>query len=1213
MKEKFRSSIYLEVIVLIIYISEFLILYRGDIPPSLPGYVLRYRSFIESQFNVITYSGALTSNIYLMEIPFRYILGQLNFTTFSLVVYFLFSTYGSFVSARYFIRKYLSYQYKQLPVSNIVPFSIGALYPLNYYIFGGLGFYSMFYATIPISLMLFDRFIPQSRHSSIRYMLLSGLLLAVGMSVSIYETRTEVYVPLIYALFTIYVLIAERRSISISRTLMATSLGVAFLMILNIRTILLTIYIAESGGISILSNATSTQLGLAYQIFPISYVLSASILWNGVYNPSIYYIGFVPMILSVLTLFNKNTRKISIFFLLLELIIILFVGTSYGYDIRYHLGQSSLNSILPILYPTYVVSILFVPLMFIPFSLGLFLFVSTLIEHTKKLNNKPIILISSNFLNKSLSPKKLKLVVAYSNGRKPLKEIIALFLFLSLILSPIAYFDSGNVESTEIGLKTVNVPNYIYTAESIINRNDTGIVYVLGESNAISNSLESNLTISPLWFSYISAYPQYLIENNVSDLAKTLSLLGVQYILLYNQSNSLVHYFNEKNGLSLVYSERQIDLFYNTYYSSLDITHTGVYIGYNYPVILNEVARSNISSPVIPFYDIRNFSAIGPYVKGFIGLNVSYNDVVPLLSGAYCYNFTGVYVDQYPVGWQQVPLFWAGDTITGIMPRSNDNLTVNFDSVSNGYYYVYVEAGIAALNSYYTSGSSVLNISSATNLSIQINESNYAPVVKPFYGGLMKVTDSKIRFNATVKNGIPMINKIYLIPAVKYAGIVNESKYILYTHTIYSYADTISINESSSLLNGDTARWYLTVPENFTYLNTINISAEYSSSPNRNVTGINYALSGIETSDNGGSIFDFYPNLNCISDVVNNTRYFSSYSQSVGQGSVGRVSVSGVKYGDERATFLPAYPKIGSLVLWTNKSFGNNITVNLRIMSTDFGDNPGISIDGILMDFSGRLDGLYPNYYPFSLKDNVWYNVYVSISGREIYLYLYQGTGNDLAFSIQYNLNTYNNTPIDYPVGIRSDTGNLYFADMKILNYPIINASELKPMLFSSTNVNSVALIRETNNTVIPITFKFDKSVSISYIENLKFLINGKVVKSYLSSVNGSMASIKNMNYNSTSGTEVLSFDGHYFVQSAFVQEMRITNEVFTTGSYYGTAYIYITSDHNFSFDPEVRANLGLSLTTYNGIGALLLIIPVIFLYYKKKIINIIFHKSNYS
>ena len=181
-------------------------------------------------------------------------------------------------------------------------------------------------------------------------------------------------------------------------------------------------------------------------------------------------------------------------------------------------------------------------------------------------------------------------------------------------------------------------------------------------------------------------------------------------------------------------------------------------------------------------------------------------------------------------------------------------------------------------------------------------------------------------------------------------------------------------------------------------------------------------------------------------------------------------------------------------------------------MSNDFGDNPGIIVDGILIDFSGRLDGSYPNYYPFSLKDNMWYNVFVSISGDELYLYIYQGTGNDLLFSTQYNLKTYNNIPIDYPVGIRSDNGNLYFADMKILNYPITNASELEPTQFLSTNTSSITLTKISNNTVIPITFKFNKSISLHYVENLQFFVNGKIVKSYLSSIVGSMVSIKNLN-----------------------------------------------------------------------------------------------------
>ena len=148
-----------------------------------------------------------------------------------------------------------------------------------------------------------------------------------------------------------------------------------FVALLNLRIILDDEYLRTTGAVSVLGNAASFQLGIAYQKFSPLFILSESRTWNFIYNSKIYYLGLIPICLSVFGIFRKSARNISIFFLFLICVIIFISGTSMGVDLRYYIGQTPFYSYLFLIYPTYIVSILYVPLLLIPFSLGFYLII----------------------------------------------------------------------------------------------------------------------------------------------------------------------------------------------------------------------------------------------------------------------------------------------------------------------------------------------------------------------------------------------------------------------------------------------------------------------------------------------------------------------------------------------------------------------------------------------------------------------------------------------------------------------------------------------------------------------------------------------------------------------------------------------------------------------------------------------------------------------
>ena len=1173
-----------------LYILEFLILYQGDLPPLSPGYLENFNSYIQRSFNPLVGGGALISNIYLLEVPLRYLFGQNNFNLVSLFVYFILSTLGVFFSSKYFIEKYISCNvyYKKISLSNVVAFSLGIIYPLNYYVFGGLGFYSIFYATFPITLMILDKFIPQKKNTNLINIALSALFIAIGMSISISDPRTIIYVFIITITYWLYYIILEHKKISIRNTFLVFILGMFFVALLNLRIILDDEYLRTTGAVSVLGNAASFQLGIAYQKFSPLFILSESRTWNFIYNSKIYYLGLIPICLSVFGIFRKSARNISIFFLFLICVIIFISGTSMGVDLRYYIGQTPFYSYLFLIYPTYIVSILYVPLLLIPFSLGFYLIIYKIIN---KIYN-----IHFNF--KKVILNKLSSNVKFNSTLK----LLILIVIVTLLISPIIYYDSNNIKNVNLDYKTVNVPQYVYQAESIINSNDTGIVYVLGSGNGVFNALESNLTVAQSWYSYIAAYPQYLINNHLPRFSRTMALLGIQYVLLYNESSSRKSYFNEQKGLKLIYSEKKINLYDNSFYKPFVISHTGVYVAYDFPLVLNYIARSNISTPIIPFYDITNFSKLEPYIKGIIGVNISSKDIIPLLSTKFSYNLNDLNVNQYPEGWQQLPLFWAGDTISGIVPRSSEPISIPLKNIQNGLYYIYIEGGIAALNSYYTTGSSLLNISSESNTKVFINENNYAPVVKLFSGGAIYIKNSVIKINATVNKGIPMINELYLIPYNKYKSIVTQATLIRNRINIINYSNSVKINSSNNIIFGATATWYVSIPSRDVNNQNIQVKINITSETSKNKSGVNYAISGIKNDDNGNSLFEFYPELNYSSGMVNNTRYFASYAQNQFENSFAYVNVSQLCYGYEKTLYLPPLPKIGSLALFTNRSFGNNITVNLDVMSTDWGTNPGIILDNTLIDFSGRLQGLYPNYFPFSPKDNVWYNVYASIGGNNISMWIFNQKSNVLLYSVQYNLKEYNLSPIESPIGIRSDTGNLYFANLKIFNSVIANLS------FNKINYNNkvefcprVPSYNETCNFVtIPITISFNKKMTEKSIENTIFIANGTKLVSWLSSINSITLNESNPTYTKKNGTEEVYYSRYQFVQSYFVQPIELSQQVFKGGLYYGSSFVYISSQKKPYLLITANIGEGYTFSIYNLAAVVILLSIITFFYIRK-------------
>jgi hypothetical protein len=272
----------------------------------------------------------------------------------------------------------------------------------------------------------------------------------------------------------------------------------------------------------------------------------------------------------------------------------------------------------------------------------------------------------------------------------------------------------------------------------------------------------------------------YSITNSPNP-AEALAYLGVEYVVFLNGTSSECFSAISSNPFfKLIYNQSMVEVFYNTLYSPY-WSNKGVYVAFNFPLVIDGLSSLNSSYVIAPFYYVNDLQSILPYVKGFIGYNLSPNDLIPMLvnNSAYVISASNIYVNQYySGGWTHQSPFWTPDALDAIV--SGDPSIPLKLHVPNGNYYAYGLLTFTSSNGLYHSGS--IKLASGKN-SISYKMSNSVYNVSWSYLGQLSIVNNSLTL---YDDGLNVV-KIVLVPASEYEGLYQEAYSLLSNRSIVSF------------------------------------------------------------------------------------------------------------------------------------------------------------------------------------------------------------------------------------------------------------------------------------------------------------------------------------------------------------------------------------------------------------------------------------------
>ncbi|MDG7001296.1 MAG: hypothetical protein JRN15_19545, partial [Nitrososphaerota archaeon] len=340
---------------------------------SLP---LKYAYPISSYNNVFNING--TMSLYFFIIFLFYGI-HAPVSTYYMTYHFILvlATFASMAwSIRYFLIKYGGMRNMNM-LTTFFSISVSIPYIWNFQFEGGYSYPYLFLT--PLLLAVLDFSFDDLVFSSGAKFLRRAILLAAIASLCIMDPRTFVYTLTIITFFTIYSIIREQYSLRTKSRLNSGFKMIVFyclflgmFTVFNIRT-LLAYFEIRSFGIHILSNAAASQLGIAYQNFPVLLTVTGFANWSSSYSPfnGSIFLGLIPFLFGCISLFDFRFRRISpfIFFLIAGIVILTSLGTPTS--VFYSIGQTRYFPYLVYVYPTYLISILLMPLLYLFCSLGI--------------------------------------------------------------------------------------------------------------------------------------------------------------------------------------------------------------------------------------------------------------------------------------------------------------------------------------------------------------------------------------------------------------------------------------------------------------------------------------------------------------------------------------------------------------------------------------------------------------------------------------------------------------------------------------------------------------------------------------------------------------------------------------------------------------------------------------------------------------------------
>lgn len=748
---------------------EFIALYHGDLPPGTGFSVIPLKQSIAS-YNSLFVDGSIESNYNLLLLPFMYI-GAAVRNIVNILIIFIVAFLSISYAIDYFFTAYISKSLDKKEVF-LVQVTASVSLTLSFYFSGGQFFgYSFFIALLPFGLTVFDRILSNSEMKGWQEIITSSIVMGAIASLLVIDTRTLIYTVLILVAFASYAIIIRPSFHNTVRIMKIVSLTVLFYVLISIR-FFIAIFLLRNDGVTAIGDIVPVQLFISYMSYNFYYAITGAANWYGVYNSKYVSLGLIVFLIALVPLLMKRVKPVILFFALIIFILVAYV-TTIGPILNYQIGQTSLYPYIVYSDIDYVFNVLYDPFLYLMFGLGLL----TLILCAKKIKKKGAVIGAI---------------------------VVVVILATQLVYM---YPDATAIHS---GNKTVQVPEYIKDASNYLySLNISGNVLVIANFSIETNQylyLPNTITSNTGWNAWLVSYPDYLMSIDFPAFARAMTYFGVQYIV-YNSLNFTIYkaYLAHQVGLKNVFNSGPVHLYYNSYYEPSIETHSGFYIAYNVPMVLEYLSLLNITVPIVPFYDVNNFSQIENFTSGIILPNNDSQIMPSIFAGSnnsYTINLGSMTVNQEPYGWQIAPVIFLGDQVNAIFESSSISpIPLNVKTnLPEGRYYVYVEGGVS-VTSQYGSSSEGFSISSGNqSINATFNQTTFAPMISESYAGILNVTTKTLKIIPTSEIGSyePFISKITFIPVNNMGRVMANVDNFSSSHLIASYPTNLSTSLNSS-------------------------------------------------------------------------------------------------------------------------------------------------------------------------------------------------------------------------------------------------------------------------------------------------------------------------------------------------------------------------------------------------------------------------------
>ena len=721
------------------------------------------------------YPGIISSSFDAVLFPLAFL--HLNIDTFvSRGVTFIVAVASMFYASVYF-----SDQVSENRSSNrIIAIPIAMLYPLHPFLGGG--FYAVFDAFFPLFLVVAHRGLARSITASPKAFLRDSIFVAVVSAFVVSDFRSILYTLLFSLLLLVFVNLQKPGVKMLVRSLLFTFASMALFILLMLRYVLAIVSDLHVG-VAALGSTLDLQFQFAYQSFPLIFSTAGAEQWYGIYEPSMVFLGLIPFLTIIIAVIVRPKSGTLGFFAILTVLVALF-DTFGGNTVNRIIGQTSFSTYLPALFPTYLISVLYIPILFIGFATAASVIVHALME-------------------------KLPRISPYLKNRGKFAMKAASILIVLTLLGTQALYISHNVQADMNSTATQSSPESMIGASYYLyDHNVSGHVLVIGNFSGVyyQDSYLPPFTFSPQagWGANWFWHPiQKMIHDNSGNLSSALSYLGVQYILYRNLSTNYTNYLLNQKDMSVVYSNNGTFVLNNLLYTPEIVSSRGPVVAFQFPQLIDSLASYNTTLPVVPFYELLNSPGSLNYMGGVIGENISGNEIKLLLlnsTNSYRINMGSLNINELP-GWQQISDINIGDAFNAMAPSSNAPLTLKVNAPA-GKYNIFIVGGSTPapgvesnIESTQFSSNASLTLSSGNySTTVRINQTQYSPFIGVYTVDNFSINGKSLTLEKA-GNGTPFLSDIYMVPSNESATLNSEAAMFNLTHTIVSLAQK-SVNTS---------------------------------------------------------------------------------------------------------------------------------------------------------------------------------------------------------------------------------------------------------------------------------------------------------------------------------------------------------------------------------------------------------------------------------